>query len=358
MARSLLARGYIPSPSTNHWGQRKEEITRFIVHHAAAVRTAEALANEFANPSRKASPNYVIGNDGKIICCVDESIVPGTTNGYENDKNAVTVEVSNCKMGEPWAVSDKALNSLILLAADVAKRNKGIGKYVKGVNMCWHSMYAATACPGRFLLSKMDYIVAEANKINYAFSGELTGTDVPRTTDSLIVYYKGLYNDGRTGTNRWGYEVAIDKNGVVLEDPHYLGNTKIPENGKVLSGHGEAGKWIYKNIKQGYVVWFENGVTKIGKGIHHSIDSFNGQRGKDHLCVYNQGKKCPTNEWGAEVAIINGKAQNAVYGVGKMEIPQGGFVVSGHGKAADWVLEKIKKGCKVSINGNVLKVTI
>lgn len=356
MARSLLAKDYIPSPASNHWGARKEPIRKFIVHHAAGVLSAKRIAELFADPKRGASPNYVIGNDGTIICCVDESVVPGTTNGYEYDKDAVTVEVSNSKAGEPWQISDKALNSLILLAADVAKRNK-LGKYVKGENLCWHSMYVPTICPGRYLLSKMDYIAAEANKINFAFDGELSGNDIPRTTDSLVVYFKGLIGDGRTGTNQWGYEVALDKNGVALENPHYSGNTKIPEGGKVLSGHGEAGKWIYNNIKKGYVVWFEDGKTHIGKSMHRSIDSFNGQRFKDFLCVYNNGIKCPTNEWGTEIAIINGKAEKPIYGVGKMAIPKDGFVVSGHGKASEWILENIKKGSKVSVIGNVLRVT-
>ena len=52
----------------------------------------------------------------------------------------------------------------------------------------------------------------------------------------------------------------------------------------------------------------------------------------------------------------NGVAGKPVYGVGKMEIPEGGFVVSGHGKASEWVLENIKKGRTVTFNGKILKV--
>ena len=61
-------------------------------------------------------------------------------------------------------VSNAALKSLIRLCADIAKRNK-LGKLVKGKNLTWHMMYANTDCPGPYLLSKMDYIVSEANKI-------------------------------------------------------------------------------------------------------------------------------------------------------------------------------------------------
>jgi peptidoglycan hydrolase-like protein with peptidoglycan-binding domain len=34
-------------------------------------------------------------------------------------------------------------------------------------------MYASTTCPGDYLLSKMDYIVKEANKINKGSTGKL-----------------------------------------------------------------------------------------------------------------------------------------------------------------------------------------
>ena len=53
---------------------------------------------------------------------------------------------------------------MIKLCADIAKRNK-LGKLVKGKNLTWHKMYANTDCPGPYLMSKLDYIVKEANKI-------------------------------------------------------------------------------------------------------------------------------------------------------------------------------------------------
>ena len=62
----------------------------------------------------------------------------------------------------PKKVSDASLNSLIKLVADIAKRNN-LGTLVKGKNLTWHSIYSNTACPGAYLLSKMDYIATEAN---------------------------------------------------------------------------------------------------------------------------------------------------------------------------------------------------
>ena len=54
---------------------------------------------------------------------------------------------------------------MIKLVADIAKRNN-LGTLVKGENLTWHKMHAETDCPGEYLLSKMDYIIEEANKIN------------------------------------------------------------------------------------------------------------------------------------------------------------------------------------------------
>jgi hypothetical protein len=358
MSNSTLATSYIPAADTNHWGKRKGAIKKIIVHHMAVKWTAKKCAESFAKSSRGASATYCIGYDGEIIRGLDESITPGTSGGYAADCDAVTIEVANSQSGGNWPVSDKALNSLIKLCADIAKRNK-LGTLVKGKNLCWHQMYAATACPGPYLLSKMDYIAAEANKINAPFSGKVSGTDVVRGTDMLVVYANGLAKNGKTGTNKWGYEVAIDKNGIALENPHYSGNTTIPAGGKVLSGHGVAGTWIHKNIKKGYRVQITGGVAKVTVGNHKSVDGTNVGRGAEQIIVYNKkGSKTGTNKWGYEVAIDkDGKAtSNPVYGVGNMAIPAGGFVVSGHNTAGTWIHKNIKKGKTVKFNGKYLTV--
>jgi hypothetical protein len=252
MSNSALAKTYIPAASSNHWGSRKVKIKKIIVHHMAATWTAKRCAESFADPKRKASATYCIGIDGEIVRGLDENITPGTSGGYEADKDAVTIEVANSKMGEPWAVSDKALNSLILLCADIAKRN-GLGKLVKGQNLCWHSMYDATACPGTYLLSKMNYIATEANKINYPTTKAVkevavNGINIQRKADFLVVYA----GKATTGTNKWGTEVAFNSSGVATSAPVYgKGNMAIPSGGFVLSGHGKQSTWILENIKKG-----------------------------------------------------------------------------------------------------------
>ena len=246
MSNSALAKKYIPSPEENHWGKRKEKVGKIIVHHAAGVISAENLAKHFADPNRKASATYCIGYDGTVVRCLDEGITPGTSGGYEFDRDAVTVEVSNSASGGQWPVSNAALSSLIKLCADIAKRN-GLGNLVKGKNLCWHSMYQATACPGQYLLSKMDYIASEANKINTPVeAGVVTGINTGRGAGALI-----MYTTGKTGTNEWGTEVAVDKNFKVLSVEYGKGNMTVPAGGLVFSGHGPNSSYLLANAKNG-----------------------------------------------------------------------------------------------------------
>lgn len=259
MSNSALATAYIPAASSNHWGIRKEKIRKIIIHHMAATWTAKRCAESFADPKRGASATYCIGMEGEIVRGLDENITPGTSGSYDADKDAVTIEVANSIMGEPWTVSDKSLKSLIKLVADIAKRN-GLGKLVKGKNLCWHSMYAATGCPGAYLLSKMDYIATEANRINSPAKevkevkvNSLNGT---RWTNHLVMYF------GResTGTNEWGVEAAFDASGKCITAPvKGKGDMKIPKGGFVLSAHGTAVKWL-SEIKKGTKVSVTVGV--------------------------------------------------------------------------------------------------
>lgn len=61
--------------------------------------------------------------------------------------------------------------------------------------------------------------------------------------------------------------------------------------------------------------------------------------------------------WGCEVAILNGVAINTpIYGKCNIDIPKGGFVISGHGASSRQILKNIKKGTKVTYDGNVITV--
>ena len=140
---------------------------KITIHHMAGNLSIEACGASFANRSRSASSNYGIGTDGRIGLYVNESDRSWCSSSYQNDQQAVTIEVANDQIGGQWHVSDKALASLINLCVDICKRN-GIKRLnftgdATG-NLTQHNYFAATACPGPYLKSKFPYIAEEVNK--------------------------------------------------------------------------------------------------------------------------------------------------------------------------------------------------
>ncbi|MFR1137785.1 MAG: N-acetylmuramoyl-L-alanine amidase [Anaerococcus vaginalis] len=155
------------SYSPNHSGGRQNPITKIAIHHTAGVLTAAGIGNVFKSRSRKASCNYGIGNDNKIVLVVDECNRAWTTSSAWCDNRAVTIEVSNCQYGGNWLVSDRVLNTLIDLVTDICRRNEIKNcTYTGGKDgvLQMHKWYAQTSCPGPYLGSKFSYIAQEVNK--------------------------------------------------------------------------------------------------------------------------------------------------------------------------------------------------
>lgn len=150
-----------------HSDPRVYPITKITIHHMAGNSTIEGCGDWFAKSSTKASANYGIGTDGRIALYVEEQNRAWTSSDWENDHRAVTIEVANDGGAPDWHVSDKALESLILLCVDICKRN-GIEKlnYTgdKSGNLTRHNMFVATTCPGPYLQSKFPFIAEEVNK--------------------------------------------------------------------------------------------------------------------------------------------------------------------------------------------------
>lgn len=166
MSKSSLVQVNVPAYEGNYTvGRSGRSIEAITIHHMAGVLTAEQCGKIFQQVGRYGSSHYGIGNDGKIASYVDEENTAWTNSNWDSNCKSVTIETSNSEIGGEWKVSDNALNSLIRLVADIAKRNN-LGTLVKGKNVTWHSMFTSTTCPGAYLLSKMDYIISEANKLN------------------------------------------------------------------------------------------------------------------------------------------------------------------------------------------------
>jgi hypothetical protein len=87
------------------------------------------------------------------------------------------------------------------------------------------------------------------------------------------------------------------------------------------------------------------------KVIDVKVNGVNITRSTDFLVLYAGKASTGTNKWGTEVSVnSSGIASAPVYGKGNMAIPSGGYVLSGHGKNSDWLLNNIKKGQKVNLS--------
>lgn len=153
--------------SPNHSGRRNQPITKIAIHHTAGAVSAGTIGQIFKPTSRQASCNYGIGNDNKIVLCVDESNRSWCTSSSWCDNRAITIEVANSSNGGNWPVSDRVLATLIDLVTDICKRN-GIKNCTytggKAGVLQKHEWYANTNCPGPYLGSKFPYIASEVNK--------------------------------------------------------------------------------------------------------------------------------------------------------------------------------------------------
>lgn len=194
MSSSNLVSVNIPANSENYSvGRDGRHIEMITIHHMAGILSAKNCRSIFQRAGKGASAHYGVGKNGEIGQYVDETNTAWANTNWDSNCKAVTIETSNCKIGENWAVSDTVLNSLIRLVADIAKRN-GLGILVKGQNLTWRSMYANTNCPGPYLLSKLDYILAEANKINNTVFGTTnSNVDIEQLAREVIA---GKYGSG------------------------------------------------------------------------------------------------------------------------------------------------------------------
>jgi len=162
MTKSALTDVTILSP--NGYFPRAYGIRKVTIHHMAGVMTAEQCGYVFQNASRQASSNYGIGNDGRIGCYVEEENAAWTSSSWDNDNQAITIEVSNSYAGGDWPISDAAWQSMIKLCADICTRY-GIepccDDTINGSTFTFHRWFAATGCPGDYIYSRRQQIIAE-----------------------------------------------------------------------------------------------------------------------------------------------------------------------------------------------------
>lgn len=211
MKNSNLVDIVIPADSNNYKvGRSGYRIKHITIHHMAGVLTAEQCGRIFQNGNRKTSSHYGVGKDGKIAQYVDEANTAYSNGNWKSNCESITIEISNSLASGIYPVSDITLKKTIQLIADIAKRNN-LGKLEKGKNLTWHKMYKSTACPGAYLLSKIDYIISEANKIisNNNSNNKKSNEEI---ANEVI---KGLWGNGEERKKRLknaGYNYTVIQN--------------------------------------------------------------------------------------------------------------------------------------------------
>lgn len=185
--------------SPNHSGKRTHKIDRITPHCVVGQLSAEKIGDCFPS-GRGASCNYGIGYDGRQCLIVEEKNRSWCTSNAANDQRAITIEVASDKTA-PYAFTNEAYASLVLLCIDICKRN-GIkqvlwfGNKDKSLNyqpaegecvLTVHRWFASKSCPGDWMYQRMGQLAAE---INAALSkdGGSVGTSVKVPNDGNMLY--------------------------------------------------------------------------------------------------------------------------------------------------------------------------
>ena len=203
----------------------------------------------------------------------------------------------------------------------------------------------------------------------------------------MVVYYDYQFGE-KTGTNPFGTEVICqydftEKAFKVIDfRPFGIGDdsgSTIPDNGFVLSAYGPGYRQllsenqIFKNGDTVRMVGFDYirfGGTVVGDfdyvnptkdgnpgSMETPTEEFPAYRGENQTMIYKDGWNYKdaagtgTNVYGFEAAVdANGVVVEL--GVNVSKIPEGGYVISGHGKGRDFIRANVVLGATVVLNEN------
>ncbi len=209
-----------------------------------------------------------------------------------------------------------------------------------------------------------------------------------RDADTVVIYTTDYGTTTKTG--KYGVEIIVDKvdneyqvvgvlNGLVAPNTN---DATIPINGFVISTIDTSGSTLLRNklldtFKVGTKILLEDIDLNPIKDVIYNIDTINpsviekdgelvgenngfpGGRGSDQLVIYTSDyghSRTGTNQFGTEVKIVDGIVED-ITGF-NTEIPSNGFVVSGHGKAKDFITSNLTIGSKVEIDEINMKIHV
>lgn len=241
---------------TKNSNARTEKISKITPHHMAGNLDAERCARMHYSGDG-ASANYYIGTDGTICGGVSEDRRAWTSSSPSNDQKAITIEVAN-NSGDPnWTVSDKAYNSLVALCADICNRY-GFTPHWNGTtngSITIHKQFAATACPGPYLESKITSHQFEndvISKMNNKPQPTPTPQPTPDKKSNEEIAKEVIHGDWGNGKER---EIRLTNAGYNYDDVQAIVNQMM------------AGTYV----QQTYVVQAGDTLTKIAKMFNTTV---------------------------------------------------------------------------------------
>jgi uncharacterized lipoprotein YddW (UPF0748 family) len=214
----------------------------------------------------------------------------------------------------------------------------------------------------------------------------LSTTNQKRESDSLVLYTNDFGNSTRT--NPYGVEVsAVPVPGVpnryrvaqvtrvetcqLANTLSQCGNMIIPPKGIVLSATGNKRELLAQNFLPGTEFELK---TLLAYESRVSIDAMNptpetnpsgsgfpGFRGGNQMILYNVDYGKPTtetNEFGFEVTVINGRVVEQQGANSTIPTEPNSYILSGHGKSREWLLENAPIGSKVDFQENMIISTV
>jgi hypothetical protein len=146
--------------------------------------------------------------------------------------------------------------------------------------------------------------------------------------------------------------------------PIDLGNARDADTADTARGGVESGADVPSataplpnTVRIGQLIYPLSGEDPGIVGGWGGDPGYPGSRGIDQLIVYTgaSGSVTVTNQWGIECSVDAHQTLIAQYDRQSLDsltgttIPAGGYVLSGHGKAADWLLANATPGVKVEL---------
>lgn len=189
----------------NKTTNRNQPITRITPHCFVGQVSAKRGCDYFAETSRQASCNYVIGYDGQIGLSVEEKDRSWCSSSSANDNRAITFEIASDTTA-PYKITDAALNACIELCIDICKRynkkklvwienqSQALAYSVKSDELLItvHRWFANKACPGAYIMGKIPYIVETVNN-------ELNGVENTMTKEELKKFIEEIVQNMGAG---------------------------------------------------------------------------------------------------------------------------------------------------------------